>query len=172
MSSTVLQNKERYFLSIITGALFIISIILFGFIGITGCSSNVTSEDLPKDFIKAFMAKHETMVDKSLVYYYTKEDQPAVSEQIELACRINKSKGKLKILEKATFDFSGLRMELVEKKEDYVNDEPVVFLKVAVKGNYRMHLPEETRMIDADQVIILQMAHNEWKVSASNNPWS
>jgi hypothetical protein len=75
---------------------------------ITGCGSDVASVELPKDFIQDFIAKHETMADKSLVYYYVKSDQPEIAEQIEVACRINKSKGVLEILENATFDFSEL----------------------------------------------------------------
>jgi hypothetical protein len=152
---------------------FILAVVsVIGLVGITGCGSNGMSVELPKDFIRDYIAKHETMADKSLVYYYVKSDQDEVAKQIETSCRINKSMGRLKILEKATFDFSELQIELVDKKEDYVNDEPVVFVKVAVKGCYKMQLPEETQKIEADEIIILQMAKHEWKITNSNNPWS
>jgi len=112
------------------------------------------------------------MADKSLVYYYVKSDQPEIAEQIEVACRINKSKGVLEILENATFDFSELQIEIVDKKEKYIDDEPVVFIKVAVKGCYKMQLPEAIKTIDTDDIIVLQMAKSEWKVTNTNNPWS
>jgi hypothetical protein len=139
---------------------------------ITGCGGEVASTELPKDFIKEFIAKHETMVDKSLVYYYVKGDQPEIAEKIECACRLNRSKGKLSSLEKATFDFSDLQIELVDQKEEYVNDEPVIFVKVALKGCYRMKLPEATQEITTNDTIVLEMVHNEWKVTTSRNPWS
>ena len=139
---------------------------------ITGCGSDPNSVNLPTDFIKDFIAKHETMADKSLVYYYVKSDQQVIAEQIETSCRINKSKGVLEILENATFDFSELQIELVDKKEEFVDDEPVLFVKVAVKGCYKMQLPEETKTINTDDIIVLQMARSEWKINNSNNPWS
>ena len=139
---------------------------------ITGCGSDPNSVVLPKDFITEFIAKHETMADKSLVYYYVKSDRPVIAEQIETTCRINKSKGVLEILENATFDFSELQIELVDKKEEFIDDEPVLFIKVAVKGCYKMQLPEETKTINANDIIILQMAKSEWKVTNTNNPWS
>ena len=78
----------------------------------------------------------------------------------------------LESLEKATFDFSGLKIELVDQKEEYFDDEPVLYVKVAVRGNYTMELPEENKKIDTDDVIILKMARHEWKVTETNNPWS
>jgi hypothetical protein len=153
-------------------SLILITMSLFALVNITGCGSNDLSMELPNDFIQSYIAKHETMVDESLVYYYVKSDQPEVAEQIDVSCRINRSKGTFEILEKATFDFSELQIQLVDKKEVYVNDEPVMFAKVAVKGSYKMLLEKETQKIEANEVIILQMARNEWKVTKSNNPWS
>ena len=111
------------------------------------------------------------MVDKSLVYYYVKCDQPEIAKKIDIACRENESQGKLTSLEKATFDFSDLNIKLVDQKEEYINDEPVLFAMVAVKGSYKMKLPEATQEITADNTIILEMVHNEWKVTNSLNPW-
>ena len=139
---------------------------------ITGCGSNIENVDLPKDFIREFIAKHETMVDKSLVYYYVRSEQPEVAEQVSMACKIYRTKGSLESFENATFDFSGLNIELVDQKEEYINDEPVVFVKVAVKGSYHMRMHEATKELEADDIIVLQMAHSEWKVTNSNNPWS
>ena len=169
MSTKVLKNL-RLIVSI-RRTLFLI-FILTGFVAITGCGSSISNVELPEDFIRDFLAKHETMVDKSLVYYYTKVEQPAIAEKIDLTCRLCKNRGTLESLEKATFDFSGLMIELLDKKEEYINDEPVLFVKVAVKGNYIMELPEESKKIDANDVIILRMARHEWKVTETSNPWS
>ena len=153
-------------------SLFLVVLSVIGLLSITGCGSNKASTELPKDFIREFIAKHETMVDQSLVYYYVKPDQPEIAEQINITCRINESKGCLEVLRNAIFDFSELQIELVDKKENYVNDEPVLFVKVAIKGNYKMQLPEETRTIKANEILVLQLARSEWKVTNTNNPWS
>jgi len=158
--------------AIIKRNVILVAVSLFCLAIITGCGSDVASVELPKEFIQDFIAKHETMADKSLVYYYVKSDQPEIAEQIEVACRINKSKGVLEILENATFDFSELQIEIVDNKEKYIDDEPVVFIKVAVKGCYKMQLPEAIKTIDTDDIIVLQMAKSEWKVTNTNNPWS
>jgi len=153
-------------------SLILIAVGLFALVNITGCGSSNQSMELPKDFIQDFIAKNETLVDESLVYYYVKADQPEVAEKINVSCRTNKAKGTYDILEKATFDFSELQIQLVDKKEEFVNDEPVMFAKVVVKGSYKMHLNKEIQKIKANEVIILQMARHEWKVTNSYNPWS
>ena len=172
MNNKALVDSCSKVKAIIKGNVILVTVGLFCLAIITSCGSDVASFELPKEFIQDFIAKHETMADKSLVYYYVKSDQPEIAEQIEVACRINKSKGVLEILENATFDFSELQIEIVDKKEEYIDDEPVVFIKVAVKGCYKMQLPEAIKTIDTDDIIVLQMAKSEWKVTNTNNPWS
>lgn len=172
MSSIALSDSYRKVSGMLKVKLLLIAVAMFALVNITGCGSSSMSVDLPKEFIQDFIAKHETMADKSLVYYYVKEEQNEVAEKIDVACRINKTKGKLASLENATFDFTELQIELVDQKEEYVDDEPVVFVKVAVKGSYKMKLPGVTEKIEADDTIVLQMARNEWKVNKSHNPWS
>ena len=172
MNSKGLVDSCSKVKAIIKGNVILVAVGLFCLAIITGCGSDIASVELPKEFIQDFIAKHETMADKSLVYYYVKSDQSEIAEQIEVACRINKSKGVLEILENATFDFSELQIEIVDKKEEYIDDEPVVFIKVAVKGCYKMQLPEAIKTIDTDDIIVLQMAKSEWKVTNTNNPWS
>jgi len=171
VSTTLLENKNGKFTTMVRRVLFFIFILL-GLVYITGCGSSISNVEIPINFIQEFIAKHETMVDKSLVYYYTKEDQSMIAEQIELACRINRSKGVLENMEHASFDFSGLHIELVDKKEEYLNDEPVLFVKVAVRGQFTIELPEESKTIETDDVLVLRMARNESKVAQLNNPWS
>ncbi|MFC1843929.1 hypothetical protein ACFLZ5_03990 [Thermodesulfobacteriota bacterium] len=172
MSNRALLNSVGKLNVTLKRSLILIAVGLFALVNITGCVSNDLSLELPKDFIREFIAKHETMVDESLVYYYVKSDQPEVAERIDVSCRINKAKGMYEILGNATFDFSELDIQLIDKKEVYLDDEPVMFAKVTVKGSYKMQIEKETQKIEANEVIVLQMARNEWKVSKSNNPWS
>ena len=172
MSSRALLNRCEKSSAVIQRSIILIVVGLLSLVSITGCGSNNSTFQLPIDFIEDFIAKHETMVDQSLAYYYVKNEQSQIAEQVDTAIRINKAKGSLAILEKATFDFSGLQIELVDKKEEYIDDEPVIFVKVAVKGNYKMQLPEVSKKIDTNEIIILQLAHSEWKVTNTNNPWS
>ena len=172
MDSRALYNLRQRFVKMGWGTLVFTGVVLLGLIGITACDSAISSEGLPEDFIREFIAKHEIMVDRSLVYYYAREDQPAIAEQIDTACRLGKNEGIMESLEGSTFDFSRLKIRLVDQKEEYVNEKPVVFLKVAVNGSFKMLLPEKSRTIDADEVIILRLAHHEWKVTQSRNPWS
>jgi len=170
VSTPELFKGKDGFVATVGWTLFVIFILVV-YIAIAGCSRS-SNVELPKDFIREFIAKHETMVDKSLVYYYAREEQVTVAEKIDLACRVNKNKGILESLEKATFDFSGLKIEIVDQKEEYFDDEPVLYVKVTVRGNYTMELPNENKKIDTDDVIILKMARHEWKVTETNNPWS
>jgi hypothetical protein len=61
---------------------------------------------------------------------------------------------------------------VVGEKEQYVDDEPKTFLKVAVKGSYTMNQKDAAKTIAADEVIILEMVGNSWKVTETINPWS
>ena len=171
MIKKVLINRKANFLAKIQRTLFYI-FILVGLVGMTACSSKSGGVELPVDFIHDFIAKHETMIDKSLVYYYPKEEQTSIAERVDIACRICKNKGTLDSLKQADFDFSELQLKVLDKKEDYFNDEPVIFVKVALKGNYMMKLPEESLKIKANDVLVLRLAHNEWKVTETMSPWS
>ena len=172
MSSIALLNIVGKLNVNLKRSLTLVTVGFFAIVSITGCGSSNLSMELPKDFIQEFIAKHETMVDESLVYYYVKSDQPEVAEKINVSCRIKKAQGKLEVMENATFDFSELEIQLLDQKEVYVNDEPVMFARVAIKGCYKMKVEEETQKIEANEIIVLQMARNEWKVSKRNNPWS
>ena len=166
----VLHQSEKFYTSIYRTVSNII--ILAVFVSLTGCSYNDRKVELPVEFIHDFIAKHETMIDKSLIYYYPREEQSSIAERVDIACRVCRSKGTLESLQQADFDFSGLQLKILDKKEDYFKDEPVVYLKVAMKGNYTMKLPEESMKINADDILVLRMFHHEWKVTETMNPWS
>ena len=167
-----LDKKNQDFFGSISGAVLFLAAMLLGLSGITGCSSSISAEEVPGDFIREYIAKHETMVDKSLVYYYAKEDQPEIARRVDTACRISSSKGMMEKLANASFDFSGLRIDIVDEKEDHVNDEPVVFVRVIITGSYDMQMAKDRKTVHVNENIVLRKAHHEWKVSESCNPWS
>jgi hypothetical protein len=147
---------------------------LFLVIGTVNCGGGSSSgpAQAPKAFIQDFIAKHETMVDASLVNFYIKEEQAKVAELIDKSISTLKAQGTLESTQQATFDFSNLQLNVVGEKEEYVDDEPKTFLKVAVKGSYIMNQKDVAKTIPADDVIILEMVGNNWKVTETINPWS
>ena len=152
-------------------ALIIMALSLAMVIGLIGCGSNNITNQLPKEFILEYIAKQETMVDPSLVYYYVREEQENIAEQVDTTIRIKKAEGTLESFKQANFDFSDLEMKVIDQKEKFVNDEAVIFLKVAVKGDLCINLPTEQQTVACDDIIIISMHRNEWKVSQTNNPW-
>jgi hypothetical protein len=153
-------------------SLIVSAVSLFLLVGLANCGMSDPTGQLPTEFIHDFIAKHETMVDPSLVYYYVKEEQETIAERVGTSVRIKKAEGTLESVQQATFDFSGLELKIVDQKEEYVDDEPVVFLKVAVKGDLCINLPTEKQTVACDDIIVIEMVRNEWKVSETNNPWS
>ncbi len=145
---------------------------LFLFVGITNCSSSKATSQPPEDFLKNFIAKHETMVDPSLVNFYIKEEQSNVAENITSSVQAKKAEGTLESLQHASFDFSALKLEVAGEKEMYVDDEPKTFLKIAVKGSYTMKIEEDVKTITANNTIILEKEGKEWKVTEKIHPWS
>ena len=169
--STAVKTAKKTFHNAIR-SLISITISLFFLVGLTNCGMGNKANDLPTEFIQDFLAKHETMTDLSLVYYYVKAERRTIAERVNTTVRIKKAQGTLESFQQATFDFSGLELELVDKKEEYINDEPVVFLKVAVKGDLGINLPTEKKTVTCDDIIVIEMVRNEWKVTETNNPWS
>ena len=146
---------------------------LFLSVGLISCGGGASGPaQAPKAFIQDFIAKHQVMVDTSLVKFYIKEEQAQVAQLIDKSISNLKAKGTLESLQQATFDFSNLQLDVLGEKEEYVDDEPKTFLKVAVKGSYTMSQKDATKTIPADDIIILEMVGNNWKVTKTINPWS
>ena len=150
----------------VTVALFLV----LGTINCGGSSSGPTPA--PKAFLQDFIAKHQTMVDSSLVEFYIDEEQAQMAELIKTSINSLKAQGILESLQQATFDFTGLQLQVVAEKEEYIDDEPKNFLKVAVKGSYVMNQKDTSKTISTDDIIILEMVGNNWKVTETINPWS
>ena len=147
---------------------------LFLVIGTVNCGGGGSSgpAQAPKAFIQDFIAKHETMVDASLVELYIEEEQAQVAQLIDKSISTLKAQGTLESIQQATFDFANLQLQVLAEKEEYIDDEPKTFLKVAVKGSYIMNQKDTSKTIPADDVIILEMIGKNWKVTETINPWS
>jgi len=137
-----------------------------------GGSSGPSQVQAPKALIQDFIAKHMTMVDRSLVDFYVSDEQPSVAAAVEKIIDEKKAAGELVKLQQATFDFTNLQIAVVGEKEAYINDEPKQVIKVSVSGSYIMKQEGSSQTIPANDTIILEMVNNNWKVTEKINPWS
>jgi hypothetical protein len=136
-----------------------------------GCGMTA-SNSVPDVFIKDYIAKHETMVDTSLASLYIQKEQGAVAEKVSSTIAARKTDGTLEDLQGATFDFSGLELELLGETKDYVNDEVKSFMKVAVRGSYTVNVQANARNITVDETLTLEKEDGTWKITETINPWS
>lgn len=146
---------------------------IFLSVGIVSCGGGGSGPaQAPKAFIQDFLAKHQTMSDASLVELYVEEEKEKVAKLVDQSINSLKAQGTLENLQQATFDFSNLQLEVLGEKEAYVDDEPKTFLRVGVKGSYIMNQKDVSKTIPADDIIILKMVGNNWKITETVNPWS
>ena len=136
-----------------------------------GSSMDPAQVQVPTTLIQDFIAKHDAMVDSSLVNYYVSDEQPTVAAAVKKAIDEKKSDGELAKLQNASFDFSNLQIAVVGEKEAYVHDHQTKLIKVEVSGSYVMKHDEGKKTIPANDTIILEMVDNNWKVTEKVNPW-
>ena len=149
-------------------------VIIAGFLflfGTVNCGGNKSASQPPKKLIQDFIAKHQTMVDTSLVNYYVQQERKDVAKRVQNSISAKKAEGTLESMQEATFDFSDLKLTLIGEKEDYFNDELKTFIRVAVKGSYIMQQQNSSQTIPADETIILEKVGDGWKVTEDINPW-
>ena len=165
--------EKRCTLKVVKGLLFVILALLLAgsLVNCGGRKSSPTLVKAPTDFIKDFIAKHETMIDSSLVNFYVKEEQPIVEARINKTIEEKKEAGVLEKLQNLQFDFSNLQIKVVDQKEEYINDTPKKLIRVAVTGSYVMKQDDGAKTVSADDTIILEMVDNSWKVTEKINPW-
>jgi hypothetical protein len=137
-----------------------------------GSSGPAAQVQAPKALIQDYIAKHETMVDESLVNLYVTNEQPLVAAAIDKNIEEKKAAGELEMLLQASFDFSNLQIAVVGETEEYIDDQPTKLIKVSVSGSYIMKQADNSTTIQADDTIILEMVDNSWKVTEKVNPWS
>jgi len=149
----------------------IILVSLLFLTGIMSCGGARKQAKAPEALIKDYIGKHETMVDLSLAELYIEKEQKTITGKINLEIEKRKHAGTLQRLQHASFDFSSLKINLVDQKEEYVDDEPTGFLKVAASGSIIMKTEENSQNIPIDEVIILEKEGKSWKVTETINPW-
>jgi hypothetical protein len=139
---------------------------------IMNCCGMEKETQAPEALIRDYISKHETMVDLSLADLYIENEQESVTEKINIEIEKRKETGTLQKLRQASFDFSSLKINLMDQRDEYVNDEPKEFLKVAASGNVTMKTGEDSKNISVDQIIVLEKEGKSWKVTETINPWS
>jgi hypothetical protein len=149
-------------------------IILVGLLFLTAimsCGGARKQAQAPEALIKDYIAKHQTMVDLSLANLYIEEEQESITGRIILEIEKRKHEGTLQKMQHASFDFSNLKIDLLDQKVKYVYDEPKNFLKIATRGSIIMKTEEDSKDIPIDEVIILEREGKAWKVTETIHPW-
>ena len=166
--------KKNNMINLTKGILYIVlALFLAGtMINCGGGSSGSAQVQAPKALIRDYIAKHETMVDTSLVDFYVTNEQSTVAAAINRNIEEKKASGELDTLQQATFDFSNLQIDVVGEKEEYIDDQPTKVFKVSVSGSYIMNQADSSKTISADDTIIFERVNNSWKVTEKVNPWS
>jgi hypothetical protein len=65
-----------------------------------GSSAGPSQVQAPKILIQDFIAKHDTMVDKSLVDFYVADEQPSVAAAVDRSIGEKKAAGELDKLQR------------------------------------------------------------------------
>ena len=138
-------------------------------IWVAGCTSAPTVT--PEKFVLNFIQKHIPMNDKSVADFYVKEEQSGIIDRVQSHTASKQEKGISESLSAATFDFSKIKVEILDQKEEYINDEGVNFLKVAATGNYTKTTNGKSELLIEDEIIIIESIAGTWKVTENINPW-
>ncbi len=145
----------------------IVSVLMI--LSIVGCTSapSVTPEKLVLNFIQ----KHIPMIDISVADFYVKEERTGIIDRIKALKTSNAQNNISKSVSTSTYDFSKIKVEVIDKKEKYIDDEAVNFLKVAATGSYTKTTNGKSESLTEDEVIILESIAGQWKVTEKINPW-
>ena len=134
-----------------------------------GCTS--APSETPEKFVLKFIQKHIPLLDQSVADFYVKEEQAGVIDRVKNVIASMKEKGNLESLKTATYDFSKIKIDVLDQKEEYVDDEGVQFLKVAARGSYTKAINGKSESLNEDEIIILESVVGKWKVTEKMNPW-
>ncbi len=127
-----------------------------------GCTS--APSETPEKFVLNFMQKHIPMIDISVADFYVKEEQKGIIERVKELTASSKSSA-------ATYDFSKIKVNVLDQKEEYVDDESKNFMKVAAKGSYTKTVDGKSESLVEDEIIIIESVAGAWKVTEKLNPW-
>jgi hypothetical protein len=134
-----------------------------------GCTS--APSEAPEKFVFNFINKHIPMIDVSVADFYVKEEQKGIMERVQKFITSSKEKGLLESRSAATYDFSKIKITVLDQKEEYVNDEGVNFLKMAANGSYTKTVNGKVESLIEDEIFILESIAGSWKVTEKTNPW-
>ena len=134
-----------------------------------GCTSSPS--ETPEKFVLNFIQKHIPMIDISVADFYVKEEQKGIIERVKELIASGKEGGLLKSRSAATYDFSKIKVNVLDQKEEYVHDEAIDFMKVAAKGSYTKTVDGKSESLIEDEIIILESVAGAWKVTEKINPW-
>jgi hypothetical protein len=165
------SNRNRYrgnFASrkIVFGTILVGIMMVFGAIG---CSSGPSQS--PEQFVKGFIAKRISMVDLSTADFYVKEERSGIRELISQSIQSKKDEGILDFYKNASYDLSQVKVEILAKKTDYVNDEEANYVKLQAKGNFTLTQGDKSQSLNEDEIFVLRSVGNEWKLTEKDNPW-
>lgn len=138
-------------------------------IGAAGCTS--APSETPEKFVLDFIQKHIPLLDQSVADFYVKEEQAGVIDRVRKFIASMKEKGNFESLSTATYDFSKIKIDVLDQKEEYIDDEGVEFMKVAASGSYTKAINGQSESLNEDEIIILESVAGKWKVTEKINPW-
>jgi len=134
-----------------------------------GCTS--APSETPDKLILNFIQKQIPMIDLSVSDFYVKEEQSGVIDRVKKFIASKKENGNFESLSTATYDFSNIKVDVLDQKDEYIDDEDMSFMKVAARGNYTKTLNGKSESLNEDEIIILESVAGEWKVTEKINPW-
>ena len=135
-----------------------------------GCTS--APSETPDKLVLNFIQKHIPMIDQSVSDFYVKEEQSGVIDRVKKFIASKKEKGNFESISTATYDFSKIEVDVLDQKNEYVNDEDVKFMKVAARGSYTKAINGKSESLTEDEIIILESVAGKWKVTEKINPWN
>ncbi len=134
-----------------------------------GCTS--APSETPEKFVLNFIQKHIPMIDQSVADFYVKEEQAGIIDRVQMFIEKNKEKGMFESLSTASYDFSKIKVDVLDQKEEYIDDEGINFMKVSASGDYTKTSNGKTELLVEDEIIILESIKGAWKVTEKINPW-
>jgi len=112
------------------------------------------------------------MIDKSLADFYVIEEQAGVISRVQKFIESKKKNGKFESLSAAAYDFSKINVDILDQKQEYVNDEGVGFMKVAARGSYTITVNGKSESLTEDETIIIESVKGKWRVNEKIDPWN
>ncbi len=161
-SNTIALSRQHLMLKMLVASVLML-------LWAAGCTSSPSNT--PDKFVLKFIQKHIPMIDQSVADFYVKEEQAGVIERVQKFITSKKETGNFKSLSTATYDFSKIKVDVLDQKEEYIDDEGVNFMKIAARGNYTKTINGNSESLIEDEIIILESVSGEWKVTEKTDPW-